>query len=120
VAKSGSEANREPAEPSIEDLVKEMMASVEPRPSSATRDEEKLSAALTEATVAALSRVMAEASALERVLYVQILVRALADALAPAFAKALAPEIAGVLEHATAADRYRRDARSNGSGHKRH
>jgi hypothetical protein len=111
VAKSGSEAHREPAEPSIEDLVKEMMASAEPRPNSAWGDDK-----LTEATTAALSRVVAEASPVERVLYVQLL----ADALAPAFAKALAPEIAAVLEHAAAADRYRRDAKSNGSAHKRH
>jgi hypothetical protein len=95
------------------------MASVEPHADKAGSDDEQFSAALTEATIAALSRVMARGSAIERVLYVKLLVDALADALAPAFANALAPEIAAVLEHTAAADRVRRDSAGNGSSRKR-
>jgi hypothetical protein len=102
VSESGAETGKEPTEPTLEELFKEIMAASGLTPQTIRHTEDALAAGLTEATMGAWSRIMSQASPVERVFLVEILARALADALAPALAKALAPDVIAVLGHVTA------------------
>jgi hypothetical protein len=68
----------------------------------ASHHEDEITKALSQAASLSLSRTLAQASGMERVLLVGALAPALADALAPALAKALVPEIINALDQLAA------------------
>ena len=97
MSNSGPEEGEKPPEPSLEELFKEIMASSGLDPQSIRHTEDTLAAGLAEAAMGAWSRMMSDASPLERVFLVEILARELASALAPALARALTPDLMAVL-----------------------
>jgi hypothetical protein len=89
--------SKDSGESLIDELIKDILTKAEPEPKGALLEEDPVTAALTGAAVASLSRTVPKISTVERLLLVEFLASSLAEALAPAIARAIAPEIMTVL-----------------------
>ncbi len=98
--RSGQAPIQDRIDPMVEALLKELIETAS-HPKAASRTEEALTAALTEAFMASLispARTVSQASSFEKAVLAAVLAPALAEALAPALAEALAPAIVKALD----------------------
>ena len=94
-AESRNEAEHDPVESLIDDVIHDILSSASQQPKPTTR---RPMVALIESALSSTSRTVSRTSALERLLMTQFIASALADALAPALAEILAPEIMKAVE----------------------
>jgi hypothetical protein len=97
---SGQAPIQDRIDPLVEALIKELIETAS-HPKAASRTEDALTAALTDAVMASLippAGTVSQASSFEKAVLAAALAPALAEALAPALAEALAPAIVKALE----------------------
>ena len=98
---SGQTSTRDRIDPMLETLIKGLIETGS-YPKAASRAEDAVTTAMTEALMVILARTVSEASPFERSLLVAALAPALAKALAPALAEALAPALVTALSNMAA------------------
>jgi hypothetical protein len=96
VAGSEDDHNAEHIDSMLDDIIKNFMAETNIDP----QRKDPLAAAFADGALAAMSRLIVNASEIEKALLAEILAARIAAALAPALAQALAPEILTVLAKA--------------------
>jgi len=97
---SGQATSQDRIDPLVEALIKGLLETAS-HPKAASRTEDAITAALTEAFMASLispARTVSEASSFDKAILAAALAPALAEALAPALAEALAPAIVKALD----------------------
>jgi hypothetical protein len=109
---SGQAAGQDRLDPVLEALFKEMIETGS-HPKAASRAEDAVMAAQTEALMVTLARTVSQASPFERTLLVAALAPALAEALAPVLAEALAPALVTALSNMAAAKKTSQESASS-------